>query len=172
MSPAAASRTANSYRGTRTAGFPAIRRRRPTWRAISAKTIDATRRRGGSSNVFRSSVAVFTRPCLTWTRSAGSEPTTISCRCPRASGSRWRGFAGPDGNTTTTSSNRSRSSTNARCMRRGFLCRRAAASGFASLRGGSLKPPGTPILEKDVAKAESGGGAETRSDLDVVASYQ
>ena len=45
-------------------------------------------------------------------------------------------------------------------------------SGFASLRGGSLKPPGAPILEKDAAKAESGGGAETRSDLDVVASYQ
>jgi len=45
-------------------------------------------------------------------------------------------------------------------------------SGFASPRGGSLKPPGAPILEKDVAKAESGGGAKTRSDLDVVASYQ
>jgi len=44
--------------------------------------------------------------------------------------------------------------------------------GFASLRGGSLKPPGAPILEKDAAKAESGGGAETRSDLDVVAAYQ
>ena len=43
-------------------------------------------------------------------------------------------------------------------------------SGFASPRGGSLKPPGAPILEKDVAKAESGGGAKTRSDLDVVAS--
>ena len=45
-------------------------------------------------------------------------------------------------------------------------------TGLASLRGGSLKPPGAPILEKDVAKAESGGGAKTRSDLDVVASYQ
>ena len=45
-------------------------------------------------------------------------------------------------------------------------------SGFASPRGGSLKPPGAPILEKDVAKAESGGGAETGSDLDVITSDQ
>ena len=126
-SPAAPSRTAASWRGGLAAGFPGIRRRRPTWRAISARTIDATRRRGGSSQGSRSSVAVRTRPCAMRRRSAESEPTTISCRLPCVSRSRWSGFADPDGNTRRTSSNRSKSSADARWMRSGFLCRRAAA---------------------------------------------
>ena len=45
-------------------------------------------------------------------------------------------------------------------------------SRFASMRGGSRKPPRPSVVEKDVAKTQSGRGAQARPDLDVVTSDQ
>ena len=95
-------------------------------------------------------------------RSAGREPTTTSWCRPRVSRSRCSDLPDPDGKATTISSNRSKSSGEARWTRSGFLCRRAAARASRRLAADPSNHPAPRSSRRTSRKPKA--AAERRLD--------